>query len=91
MNDNYGIEITDTNKGKKGKYDLNEDGTIDMKDRNILMKNYVKTAKTEKWEKTNPEITLMNLDIVEDINPDVVGAHSVRPRNRRKYRYYRKQ
>ena len=55
MNDNYGEVITEENKSEKGIYDLNEDGTVDMKDRDILKKNYGKKAETVQWG--NPEAT----------------------------------
>ncbi len=51
INDNYGIVITEKNKETKGKYDLNEDGKIDIKDRDILKKNYGKLAETIRWKK----------------------------------------
>lgn len=51
INDNYGIVITEKNKETKGKYDLNEDGKIDLKDRDILKKNYGKEAETIRWKK----------------------------------------
>ena len=57
LNDNIGVVITDDNKSEKSIYDLNEDGTIDKLDRNILKKNYGKKAKTVKW--VNPEVGLI--------------------------------
>ncbi len=53
LNANLGIEITEDNKEEKGKYDLNEDGTIDMTDRTILKKNYGKKAEYEEWVDPN--------------------------------------
>ena len=52
LNDNYGIVITEKNRETKGRYDLNEDGKIDILDRNILKKNYGKIAETIKWVKS---------------------------------------
>ena len=57
LNDNVGTTITDDDKSQKSIYDLNEDGTIDKLDRNILKKNYGKKAKTVKW--VNPEVGLI--------------------------------
>ena len=57
LNDNIGVVITDENKSEKSIYDLNEDGTIDKLDRNILKKNYGKKSKTVKW--VNPEVGLI--------------------------------
>lgn len=51
MNDNYGIIITEENALRKAKYDLNEDGIVDLKDREILMKNYGKVAENVQWKK----------------------------------------
>ncbi len=53
LNANLGIEITEDNKEEKGKYDLNEDGTIDMTDRTILKKNYGKKTEYEEWVDPN--------------------------------------
>ncbi len=53
LNANLGIEITEENKEEKGRYDLNEDGTIDMTDRTILKKNYGKKAEYEEWVDPN--------------------------------------
>ena len=49
INDNYGLDITEENKKHKGIYDLNEDGKIDMLDREILKKNYGKIAEEISW------------------------------------------
>lgn len=57
LNDNIGVVITDENKSEKSIYDLNEDGTIDKLDRNILKKNYGKKSKTVKW--VNSEVGLI--------------------------------
>ncbi len=40
--DYYGTIITEDNKEEKGMYDLNEDGIINVLDRNIIKKNYGK-------------------------------------------------
>ena len=45
MNENIGQPVTDANR----RFDLNEDGAIDRNDRNILKKNYTKTAETIQW------------------------------------------
>ena len=55
LNDNYGIVITEKNRETKGRYDLNEDGKIDILDRNILKKNYGKIAEIVKWVKPKEE------------------------------------
>ena len=55
LNDNYGIVITEKNRETKGRYDLNEDGKIDILDRNILKKNYGKIAEIVKWVKPGEE------------------------------------
>ena len=53
LNDNYGITITDANKAQKAIYDLNEDGVVDKKDRNILKANYNKKAEPVKCTSEN--------------------------------------
>ena len=46
MNENIGKTITDTNK----RFDLNEDGTIDEEDRNLLKANYGEEMQVIEWE-----------------------------------------
>ncbi len=61
LNANLGIEITEDNKEEIGKYDLNEDGTVDMTDRSILKSNYGKKEETEIW--VNPaSISTVNIE-----------------------------
>ena len=50
INDNYGVEVTEENKEEKSIFDLNEDGKIDMLDREILKKNYGKITEKIKWK-----------------------------------------
>ena len=52
LTDNYG-EITEANKETKAIYDLNEDGTVNSLDKNILKTNYGKVAEKVEW--VNPE------------------------------------
>ncbi len=66
LNANLGIEITEDNKEEKGKYDLNEDGTIDMTDRNILKSNYGKKDEVEIWVKPD-EVDAINLEMDETV------------------------
>lgn len=54
LNDNYGVVITDDNRASIGHVDLNEDGTIDGLDRDILKKNYTKKAEVVQWVDPNP-------------------------------------
>lgn len=54
LNDNYGVVITDDNRASIGHVDLNEDGTIDGLDRDILKKNYTKKAEVVAWVDPNP-------------------------------------
>lgn len=49
INDNYGVVITDANKESKSIYDLNEDGVVNLLDRDIVIKNYGKKAETIIW------------------------------------------
>ena len=51
INNNFGTQITESNKDEKGKYDLNEDGVVNGLDRNILKANYNKKAETVEWVK----------------------------------------
>jgi murein DD-endopeptidase MepM/ murein hydrolase activator NlpD len=66
LNDNVGTTVsyeegvTDENV----KYDLNEDGTVDSKDRNILKKNYGKQAEIVAW--VNPASAIMMTSLEED-------------------------
>ena len=70
LNDNFGVTITDANKATKSIYDLNEDGTVDKLDRDILKKNYGKKAESIEW--VNPSsLLLMSLELEEE---DVVGV-----------------
>ena len=64
LNDNYGTVITEENRETKGKYDLNEDGKIDILDRNILKKNYGKIAEIIKW--LNPGEEVEKEEVIEE-------------------------
>ena len=65
LNDNFGVVITEANKETKSIYDLNEDGTVNKLDRNILKKNYGKKSETVQWVAPDAAangISLMSLD-----------------------------
>ena len=49
LNDNFGLIIDEYNKDDKGLYDFNEDGVVDVLDKNILKANYGKKAQTVEW------------------------------------------
>ena len=66
INDSYGIAITDENKESVGSFDLNEDGTIDTLDRNILKANYGKLAECVEWVNPNA-VALMTLETDETL------------------------
>ena len=51
INNNFGTQITESNKAEKGKYDLNEDGVVNSLYRNILKENYNKKAENVEWVK----------------------------------------
>ena len=55
LNNNIGVVINESNKQEKSIYDLNEDGKVDTKDREILKKNYGKLAEKIEW--VNPDET----------------------------------
>ena len=61
LNDKYGETITDANKEKMTKYDLNEDGIINKLDRNILKENYGKKAQKVIWIDPNAENMILPL------------------------------
>ena len=68
LNDNFGVTITEVNKAQKAIYDLNEDGTIDKLDRNILKKNYGKKAKTVTWVDPNAVATEVEAPSMMSLN-----------------------
>ncbi|MBQ8043223.1 MAG: M23 family metallopeptidase [Clostridia bacterium] len=76
LNDNIGGVITEQNKEFKLIYDLNEDGNIDILDRNILKTNYHKKSETIKWVDTNAVTTYAlstmslddNLECAQSVN-----------------------
>lgn len=52
LNDNFGKSIVSENgeKAETAKYDLNEDGNLDLLDRDILKKNYGKRTEVVAWD-----------------------------------------
>ena len=62
LNENIGITITDENKVDKSIYDLNEDGGVDIIDREILKANYTKLAQTVAWINPSTAVATMSLE-----------------------------
>ena len=58
FNDHIGELVTDSNE----LYDLNEDGTIDNKDRKLIKSNYHSKAQTVKWRNPNASDFIKPLD-----------------------------
>ncbi|MCI8309460.1 MAG: hypothetical protein HFJ45_04570 [Clostridia bacterium] len=77
INDNIGVVITDENKEEKSRYDLNEDGIVDNKDRDILKSNYTKEAEKVEWVK--PIALMLIDDVCNDeaiLNTDTIEENS---------------
>ena len=71
LNDNFGVTITDANKDTKSIYDLNEDGTVDKLDRDILKKNYGKKVESIEWVKPSAVNSIMLMRLIE---PELNGS-----------------
>ena len=76
LNEKQGISVNyaDNVNNENSKYDFNEDGIIDNKDRTILKENYGKMSETVEWANLNSVMMLSSeaeLESIENIDDEI--------------------